>query len=90
MRLCCVHFQFQPAVAASKLIPWVLKLGALKVCKRVTSIGGGTGGQHMPRPPHFYFWGAWLPTFQFCLVGLSNTIGVGSIVEPGFPLLNFA
>jgi len=24
-----------------------------------TSIGGGTGGPHGPRPLHFYFWGVW-------------------------------
>ena len=22
-------------------------------------IGGGTGGPHGPRPPHYFFWGAW-------------------------------
>jgi len=26
-----------------------------------SAIGGGTGGPHGPRPPHFYFWGAWSP-----------------------------
>ena len=29
----------------------------------VSYIGGGTGGPHGPRPPHFYFWGDWPPTF---------------------------
>jgi len=31
---------------------------------QVTTIGGGNGGPHGPRPPHFCFWGAFPPTFK--------------------------
>jgi len=40
---------------------------------RTQGIGGGTGGPHGPGPPLF--------NYEFCLVGLSNTISIGSIVE---------
>jgi len=35
-------------------------------CGNGVPIVGGTGrGAHRPMPPHFYFQGAWLPTFKF-------------------------
>jgi len=34
----------------------------------LTVMGGGTGGSHGPRPPHFFSEGAWTPTFlpKYC------------------------
>jgi len=38
----------------------------------VITIGGGTGGPHEPRLPHFDFWGLAPPllNFEFCLIEL--------------------
>ena len=45
-------------------------------------IGGGTGGAHGPRHPHFYFWGSGPPLLNcdFCL-NRCDTISIGPTLK---------